>query len=256
MELIGIRIGLADVIDILVVAAIIYRLLLMMRGTRAAQILLGLFVIFVAYLMSQFFEIATLNWLMTHFVNNLFLILVVLFQNEIRRALARVGRAPLFGGPTSEEVTRQVEEIVRACVRMAERHCGALIVITRQTPLGHYTEHGTILDAVLSQQLLETIFFPNTPLHDGAVLIDGGRIVAAGCVLPLPQEEELKKGFGTRHRAALGVAMDTDAVVLVVSEESGSISIAFQGNLVFDLKPEELRSRLQEVLTPGSEESE
>ncbi|RMF16589.1 MAG: TIGR00159 family protein [Candidatus Dadabacteria bacterium] len=251
MELIGIQVGITDIIDIIVVAAIIYRVLQMMRGTRAAQILLGLFVIFVAYLMSQFFELAALNWLMTHFVDNLFLILVVLFQNEIRRALARVGRAPLFGGPTSEEVTKQVEELVRACARMADRHCGALIVIARQTQLGHYTEHGTMLDAVLSQQLLETIFFPHTPLHDGAAIVDGGRIVAAGCVLPLSQEQELPRDFGTRHRAALGVAMDTDAVVLVVSEESGAISMALEGELVFDLKPEELRSRLQNLLAPG-----
>ena len=239
---------LRDILDVLVVTLVVYRVLVMMRGTRAAQVLIGLFIILLAFILSQWLELIALNWMMTHFVNNLFLILVVLFQNEIRRALAQVGRGDIFGGQTAGEVTRAVEEVVRATSLLAEQRHGALMVIARGTALGSIVESGVHLDSVVSRRLLETIFQPKSPLHDGAVVIDGDRIMAAGCVLPLATEGELPKEFGTRHRAALGMSQESDAIVIIVSEERGVISLALQGGVIFDLKPEELRSQLQELL--------
>lgn len=252
MNFFGSPITWLDIIDLTVLTAVTYRFLVMMRGTRASQVLLGLFVIFVAYLLGQYFGLLALDWLMTHFVNDLFLILVVLFQNEIRRALAQVGRARVFGGPSSEELAVVVEEIVRACVRLSEQRVGALIVITRQTALGAIVDSGTRMDSLVSQQLLETIFHPKTPLHDGAVIIDGNRIVAAGCVLPLATEGDLPKEFGTRHRAALGMAQDTDAIMVVVSEERGIVSLGLEGKMIFDVSADELRGRLQSLLRKRS----
>ncbi len=240
-------------LDILIVAAVVYRILIMMRGTRAAQVLFGLLVILVAFVLSQWLELLALNWLMTHFVDNLFLILVVLFQNEIRRALAQVGRGDFFGSQSIGEMARVVEEVVRACNRMAENRVGALIVVARKTALGNIVDSGMQLDSIVSQPLLETIFHPKTPLHDGAVVIEGARILAAGCVLPLATEGELPREFGTRHRAGLGMSQESDAVVIIISEERGVISLALHGGVVFDLKPEELRSQLQELLRSGGE---
>lgn len=240
-----------DLLDILVVTLVAYRVILMMRGTRGAQVLIGLFVILIAYIFSQTFELVTLNWMMTHFVNNLFLILVVLFQNEIRRALAQVGRGPFFGGADQAVATRTVEEIVRATSRLAQRRTGALIVIAQRTALGTVIESGVRLDAMVSHQLLESIFAPTTPLHDGAVVIDGPNVVAAGCVLPLATEGELPREFGTRHRAALGMSQDSDATVIIVSEERGLLSVARHGGILFNVKPEELRSELQQLFRSG-----
>lgn len=252
-ELMGSPVTWRDLVDIGVISLVVYRFFVMMRGTRASQVMFGLFIIFVAYLVSQYFELASLNWLMTHFVNHLFIILVVLFQNEIRRALAQVGRARVFGGATLEEVALVVEEIVRACVRLSEQRVGALIVVARKTALGAIVDSGTRLDSIVSQQLLETIFQPKTPLHDGAAVIDGNRLLAAGCVLPLATEGDLPREFGTRHRAALGMAQDTDAIMVVVSEERGIITLGLDGKMIFDVSPDELRSRLQHLLRKKSD---
>lgn len=242
---------LRDLLDVAVVAFVVYQVLLMMRGTRGAQVMLGLFAVLIAYIVSQLFDLMTLNWMMTHFVNNLFLILVVLFQSEIRRALAQVGRGPFWGGARSGQVARVVEEVVRAADRLAEQRHGALIVIARRMAIGTVIESGVRIDAEVSQPLLETLFHPRTPLHDGAVVIDGDRITAAGCVLPLATEGELPKDFGTRHRAALGMSQESDAVVIIVSEERGLISLARGGSIMFRVKPEDLRSELQELLRAG-----
>lgn len=239
---------LRDVLDIAVVGFVVYQVLLMMRGTRAAQALLGLFIIMIAYVVSQTFSLATMNWVMTHVVNHIFLILVVLFQAEIRRALAQVGRGPFFGGNDGGRMGRVIEAIVRACDDMAERRVGALIVIARRTAIGTVADSGVRLDAAVSEELLETVFQPGSALHDGAVIIDGDRLVAAGCVLPLATEGELPKEFGTRHRAALGMSQESDALVIIVSEERGSISLARGGSILFRMKPEDLRSELQELL--------
>lgn len=239
---------LRDALDIAVVAFVVYQVLLMMRGTRAAQALLGLFIIMIAYVVSQTFALTTMNWVMTHVVNHIFLILVVLFQAEIRRALAQVGRGPFFGGADGSRMGRVIEAVVRACDDMAERRVGALIVIARRTAIGTVVDNGVRLEAVVSEELLETIFQPGSPLHDGAVIIDGDRLVAAGCVLPLATEGELPKEFGTRHRAALGMSQESDALVIIVSEERGSISLARGGSILFRMKPEDLRSELQELL--------
>lgn len=237
-----------DLFDIAIVAFVVYQVLLMMRGTRGAQALLGLLVIMIAYVFSQAFSLVTMNWVMTHVVNNLFLILVVLFQNEIRRALAQVGRGPFFGGTDGGRMTRVVEAVVRAADAMSERRVGALIVIARRTAIGTVVDSGVRLDAAVSEDLLETIFHPGSPLHDGAAVIDGDRVVAAGCVLPLATEGELPKEFGTRHRAALGMSQESDALVIIVSEERGSISLARGGSILFRMKPEDLRSELQDML--------
>lgn len=239
---------LRDIVDVLVVAFVVYRVLVMMRGTRAGQVLVGLFVILIAYLLSQSFELLALNWLMLHFINNLFLILVVLFQNEIRRALAQVGRGAFWGGAAVGEVNLSLEEVIRATGRLAAQRVGALIVLQRKTALGAIIETGTKLDAMVHRRLLEALFVTQSPLHDGAVVIDGTRIVAAACVLPLATEGDLPKEFGTRHRAALGLSLETDAVVIVVSEQRGIISLAYGGGIIFDLKPEELRGKLLELM--------
>jgi diadenylate cyclase len=236
-----------DLLDVLIVAYVIYTAILLIRGTRAVQMLIGLFVVVLAYFISQAVGLVTLNWLLTNVINYLVLIIIILFQHDIRRALTQFGRNPFFS-QGNVEAPAIIEEIVMACVLMANRRIGALVAIERRTGLNNYIEIGVTLDAEITKELLLSIFSPRTPLHDGAVIIQHGRIAAAGAFLPLTVNPEVPKSLGTRHRAALGLTEETDALVIVVSEELGAISVVVEGDILHNLDSTSLRSELQQLL--------
>jgi len=244
-----------DSVDILVVALGVYWLLLLIRGTRAVQMLVGLLLLIAASAASKLFDLSTLSWILEHFLGSAVLIIIVLFQHDIRRALARVGRG-FFPAASEREESQMLEEVVRAAQTLAQKRVGALIVLARETSLDDEIEAGTPIDALVSKELLTALFLPYSPLHDGATVIDNGRIQHAGCVLPLSLRTDLPEGLGTRHRAALGVTEETDAVVIVVSEETGSISVVSAGEMIRDLDGPRLRSTLRDVLAAPKEGAE
>ena len=238
-----------DVIDIVVVAALIYRVLTLFRGTRAVQITIGLGVVGAAAVVARAFELTSLGWILDHFWSFWVVALLVVFQPELRRALGWIGQASLLQRLTaSAEHAQVVEEIVRAADSLAARRIGALMVVERATGLRQLAELGVALDALVSSDLLTSLFLPYSPLHDGAVIIQGGRVVAAGCFLPLSRNTQIGRALGTRHRAALGIAAETDAIALTVSEETGGISIAVSGRIEPVAEPDALRHRLNELL--------
>jgi len=242
-----------DSIDIVVVAVGVYWLLLLIRGTRAVQILVGLLLLIGMSGLSQVFQLTTLNWLFQHFLASAVLIIIVLFQHDIRRMLARVGR-----GVSPQAVKRQesqlLEDVVRSAQTCAQKRVGALIVLERDTQLDDHVAEGTALDASVSKELLVSLFLPYSPLHDGAVLVQQGRISRAGCILPLSERQDLPEGLGTRHRAAVGLTEETDAVVVVVSEETSGISVVTGGELKRGLDASKLRVTLRELLSSSREE--
>ena len=237
-----------DVVDILLVAVIIYNLLLLIRGTRAVQVLLGLMLVGALYYLSRFAQLPTLETLLGSLLIALPFAIIVLFQQEIRRALASFGSNPLFGLAKQEKVASTFQEIAVAAAAMSARRIGALIVIERLEGLRNYIENGIQLDAVLTFDLLVNIFAPDTPLHDGAAIVHDDRIAAAACFLPLSNNPELSKEYGTRHRAAIGITEETDAVAVVVSEESGTISVAHGGEMIRNLDDRTLQSTLYKLL--------
>jgi len=239
-------------VDVLVVAFLIYHLMMLAKGTRAWQVLIGL-VIFVGILVfSQLFKLETLNWILTQMLTLGPVAIVILFLPELRHALEEVGRLGFWGrgfvGLAREDVSDLVSQIVRAATILSNRRTGALIVIERETGLADITETGTELNAIVTTELLGAIFFPGNPLHDGAVIISGNRIAAAGCTLPLSVSPHIGTTIHTRHKAALGISEQSDAVVVVVSEETAIISVAFEGNLVRGLRDEALETRLTQIL--------
>ena len=231
-----------DTLDILLVACGIYWLLLLIRGTRAAQMLLGLLLLVMVWILSDQLQLATLGFLLDNFLSWGVLIVIVIFQADIRRGLTRVGRG-LFRGP-SRQKTQMAEEVVRACQSLAQRRVGALVVLERETSLEDHLELGTRLDAELSRELLVSIFLPYSPLHDGAVVIRESRVAAAGCILPLALRPNIPSVLGTRHRAAVGIAEETDAIAVVVSEETGKISLVASGEVLENLDGPRLRQAL------------
>ena len=237
-----------DVLDVALVAVVIYNLLLLIRGTRAVQMLLGLLFIGAAYYLAGAANLLTLQQLLGSFLFVLPFAIIVLFQQEIRRALASFGRNPLWGLGTHQKTEATIHETVLAAAAMAERRTGALIVIQRLEGLRNFIENGIIIDALVSYDLLINIFNPETPLHDGAVIIQEDRIAAAACFLPLTLKPELSKEFGTRHRAALGISEEVDALAVVVSEETGTISLAIDGWMIRDLDGKSLRNTLYQYL--------
>jgi diadenylate cyclase len=237
-----------DLVDVLAVAIIIYNLLLLIRGTRAVQMLLGLFFLGLVYYSAVLAELPTLQRILENLLIVLPFAVIVLFQGEIRRALADFGRNPLWGLTKQQKVVASFSEIVLAATTLQTRRVGALIVVERLHGLRNYIENGIALDANVSYDLLINIFMPDTPLHDGAVIIQDDRIAAAACFLPLTPNPELSKEYGTRHRAALGITEETDAVAVVVSEETGVISVAFNGELIRDLDSNSLRNTLYKYL--------
>jgi len=229
-----------ELLDFGLVSFIYYRLILLVKGTRALPAMYGLVLVLLLYYFSSELGLTTLNWLLQNFLGSLFLVIIILFQADIRKGLAAVGAGSLFRRDRGVHETA-LEEIVRALVTMAKIRVGALIVIEKTVPLGDIGERGTPVRGEVTKELLMTIFHPGTPLHDGAVIIQGGTILAAGCILPLTTDPKLTSQYGTRHRAAIGISEETDAVVAVVSEERGAISIIIDGKLVTNLDETRLR---------------
>jgi diadenylate cyclase len=233
--------------EILLLSVFIYFILRFIRGTRGARVLLGLVsLLLLLTFISQIFELKTITWLLGHFFAFIVVALVVIFQPELRRALAEVGSQPFFF--TSSHERAMVETLVKAAVVFSSRKVGALIAIERELVLRNISEAGAVLDAKLSQELLEQIFYPNSPLHDGGVVVQNNRIASAACIFPLTQRTDLSKSVGTRHRAAIGLSEETDAVIIIVSEETGNVSIACAGELDQNLSSEKLRASLTNLL--------
>jgi diadenylate cyclase len=220
-----------DILDILLVAFLLYELLQFLRGTHAVQIALGGLVLVLLYWGSVLFNLQTVNWLLRTFLPFLVFGIIVVFQAEIRKGLAHLGRAPFLGGAARRQQEEVVDEIVLAATSLAASRTGAIVVLEREMGLRAYIETGIALDAVVTYDLLVSIFHPATPLHDGAVIIQGNRAAAAACFLPLTVNPELSRTLGSRHRAAIGLSEDTDAVAIVVSEETGTISLVEDGRI-------------------------
>lgn len=238
-------------VDIALVWYVLYKLIMLIRGTKAIQLLKGIVVILVVWLVSIVFDLQTVQWLTNYAITWGFLVIVILFQPELRRALEQLGRGNIFSRSTKseeEQMEENIEAIVQSANYMAKRRIGALVSIARETGMGDYTETGIQINGKLTHQLLTNIFTPNTPLHDGAVVINGEEIVAAACYLPLSESPFISKELGTRHRAATGVSEVTDAVTIVVSEETGYISCTRNGELHRSLDQEALREFLRESL--------
>lgn len=254
-----------DIIDMLILSYLVYLLIKIVRETRANQLIKGILIIAAAYVVSSTIGLKAISYIIKSIVNIGLLAILIMFQPEIRRALEKAGRTK-FGlnifnfSDTSDEITKKwnvaIEAICDSCVDLSATKTGALIVIERQTKLGEQIENGTILNARPSKELFGNIFFPNTPLHDGAVIMRDGIILAAACFLPKPQKEELiNKKLGSRHRAAIGMSENSDAIIIVVSEETGQISVAENGTLVRDYTRFMLNEYLHEAILPKPAET-
>lgn len=242
-----------DMLDIALVYYLLYRLLLVIKGTRAFQMLVGIGLLMLVLVASEFLELYTLDWLMHSLWSQIVLAIVILFQPEIRSTLARVGRRHLFQSLSYVESAKFIEEAVKAAVSMANKPIGALIVFERDTDLSTIVEMGTELDAKVSKELLVSIFLPHSPIHDGAAIIRNGKIVAAGCFLPLTLSSNLAKNLGTRHRAAVGITEESDAIVVVISEETGEISIVKNGAIEHNADAPVLRKALSDIFVKKKE---
>lgn len=235
-----------DGLDIILVAIIIYQIFLILRGTQAIWVLAGLFFIFLSYLGARYLELFTLEWLLDSVMKSFFLIIIILFQADIRRVLSRIGRRAL--APPGDAVPEATEEICEAAETLSNHRIGGLIVLERQVGLSDYLEGSIRLDSLVTWELLVTLFWPHNPTHDGAVIIHQDRVVAAGCLLPLSKSPDLDPTLGTRHRAAVGLTEHTDALALVVSETNGQISLARGGKLKQNLTRLQLRQELWDLL--------
>lgn len=243
----------SDFIDIVIVSYIIYKLLTLLRGTRAVQLLKGIIIVLLTWLISYFLDLETLKWLIENLFSVGVIAIIIIFQPEMRRALARLGQGSFF------QLTRQVKdqiltqvasEITKAATKLAKDRIGAIIIVERQTGLSDFIQTGVKLEAKLSMELLNNIFLPNGPLHDGAVIVRNDQIMAAGCYLPLSENPFISKELGTRHRAGIGMSEISDAIVVIVSEETGTISLGLHGELERGLTEEALLSRLYEEMKP------
>ena len=241
---------LLDLLDILLVAFIIYRILILIKGTRAVQMLVGLAVLLIVFVASQIGGLYTLNWILNNFLSSIILVIVVLFQHDIRRALIHVGRNPFFADLSFREETRVIDELCKGCAALSQKNLGALIVIERETGINDFLEVGSELDAKPTGDLLHAIFHHASPIHDGAVIIQRGRITRAGCFLPLTQNSDINPRFGTRHRAAIGLTELVDAVVIVVSEETSRVSVVVGGKITRELEVTTLKKVLKRLLEP------
>ena len=242
-------IGWWDLVDILVVSVLIYELLKLIRGTRAVQMALGGGVLVALFYGSRWAHLETVNWLIRNLVGYLVFAVIVIFQSDIRRALAHLGRAPFFryfAKPESAE--ESIEELVVAASMLSAQHIGAIIALERQIGLRNYIEGGIPIDAVLTYDLLLSVFQPSSPLHDGAVIVQDDRVAAAACFLPLTVNPKLSKELGSRHRAALGLTEENDSVAIVVSEENGIISVVADGQIERGLNADALRARLRSLV--------
>lgn len=236
-----------DLVDIGIIAFLIYRLLHIVRGSRAMQMIVGLAVILVVYVSSRAIGLFTLNWILDNFLGSIILVIIVIFQSDIRRALTQVGTAPIFGAAERLVQRREdiIDEVAHAAVALSEKKVGGLIVIERDVGLNEYMEIGTRLDARVSRELVESVFLPHSPIHDGALVIQKGRVTAVRCLLPLSTNPNLNKTWGTRHRAALGVTEETDAVAIVISEQEGTVALVVGGNVTENIDGVRLRAGLR-----------
>jgi len=247
------HISFTDVIDILIVAFITYRVLLLMRGTRGAQMTYGIIFLLLFYYATRAFHLTAVQWLLTNLLTYIVIAIIVLYQSEIRRGLAGIGKTPLIGRHRHHGNKEGYEEIILAATTLASKKIGALIVLERDIGLRNYAESGIALDAILTYDLVVTIFSPNTPLHDGAIIISHNRIISAGCFLPLTLDPYLSKELGTRHRAAIGITEETDAVAVIISEETGIISAAVGGKITRNLDGSALRATLMATMEGRSQ---
>jgi diadenylate cyclase len=238
---------LTDLIDIVLVWLVVYRIILLVQKTGTAQMLSGLAVLAVGYLISQSLELFTLNWLLEKFFANLFVIAVILFQAEIRRALAHIGSGAFFSGRNQARDAMLVEELAKGIMTTAARGYGGLVVIEKDIVVDNYIETGVDVDGKITSELICSIFHPQSPIHDGAVLVRGGRIHSAGNVLPLSKNPALDRNLGTRHRAAIGLTEETDSLVFVISEEFKSAGIVVAGHLRPHVEIHEIRQALYET---------
>lgn len=238
-----------DLTDIALVSFIIYKVIMMLKGTRAMHMLMGLGVLFIMLIISQRLDLLVVNWMINSFFSSLILVLIIIFQSDIRRALTRIGRGAFLA--TSSDPGSTMEEVVRAAEILASRKIGGIIVLERRVGLAEYVERGVRLDAVVSRELLVSLFQTSGPLHDGAVIIVGDRVEAARVVLPLSASPQIQPRHGTRHRASLGLAEQTDAVCVVISEERGQITVANGDRLIENLDTASLRNLLLELFEVG-----
>ena len=242
------QLGWKDLFDLILVWLVVYRILLLTKRSGAVQILSGIGVLAIAYFGSIWWELTTFNWILELVFSNLILIVVILFQAEIRRALAQIGSNPFFIGQSAIEARHNIEEIAQGANQLAQKGNGALVVIEREIVLDYFIEEGVELDAAVTAEILNSIFAPSSPIHDGAILIRGGRIFSAGCFLPLTQNQAVSKQWGTRHRAAMGLSEQTDAIILVVSEENKSVGVFHQGHFRPGLDQANLRTELYKLM--------
>ncbi len=237
-----------DIIDIALVAVIIYRLILLLKGALAVRVVISLIILFGAFGIARLIGLNALSWLFENFVGSLLLVLVVIFQHDIRRTLVSVTRNRL-GYDRNREISAEIlDALIDSCESLASKHIGALIVVERGMSLDNYLAVGTEIDAKVTSELITSIFLPYSPIHDGAVIIQKGKLTRAGCFLPLTQNTEISKTFGTRHRAAIGLTEIVDSVVVVVSEETGSISVAVAGRITRNLDRHSLQKLLKRLL--------
>ena len=246
-----------DIIDILLMAYIIYKAIGFMRETRAGQLAKGLVLLVLLYFIANWWKLATLKWVLSRFVDYIIIAIAIIFQPELRRILERMGHTKFMGSQSatydSETMVDCIDKVSRAAGIMQENRIGALIVFECSTQLGEIIDTGTVINAVPSVQMVNNVFFPKSPLHDGALIIRDGRLYAAGCILPLTQREDLSTQLGTRHRAAIGMTENSDAVVLVVSEETGNISIVSNGQIERNFNAISARAKLGKLLLSDAE---
>ena len=235
-----------DALDIVLVTLLVYQIMIVIRGTRAVSAIYGLLLLIAVYAFSEYFGFYTLHWILQQFLGSFFLVVVILFQDDIRRGLSNMGARSFF--KKTKVADPVLDEIVGAAMNMAKRRVGALIVLERHVPLGDFIERGVAIDSAISKELLVTIFQVKTPLHDGAVILRRNRMAAAGCILPLAVGEQDRPEYGTRHRAALGITVETDAIAVVVSEERGDVTVAVNGRLTSELDGTRLKRVLRNLL--------
>ncbi len=245
---------LLDVADVLIVAFLFYRVLVLVRGTRAAQMILGLAVLAILSVAAEWLQLSSLDWLLGSLKTVWVIGFLILFQPELRKGLAQFGQNPLFRQLLRVDESAGVVEIQNALEAMSRKGLGGIVVIERNVGLRTYVETGTPIEAVVSAELIETIFTPPSPLHDGAIVVRGKQIVAAGCILPLSQSPALDRTLGTRHRAIVGISEETDAIAIAVSEETRAVSVAHRGTLQRLASPAELRSYLGELASAEGDE--
>lgn len=242
--------GFSGMLEILVLAFVIYYVMLFLHGTRGAHVLYGfVFLLMALMILTRVFSLHALNWILQGFSVYLALAFLIIFQPEIRRALAELGKQPVFMNQAAKKTI--VDHIIAAVQQLADRKIGALVAIERDIGTRAIQETGTRMDCLVTSEILASIFYPQTPLHDGGVIVHHDRILAAGCVFPLSQRAELSRSLGTRHRAAIGLTEETDAIVVVVSEETGSVSVAYKGRLSRGLDEARLRRVLSSALVKG-----